>query len=688
MQRLVFEYSPAFIFACLLSGVAYAYVLYHNKHHWSKRVNQILFGLRALLVAIIAFLLLGPILKLTHNLFEKPAFVFLMDDSQSLREVKDSTQLQKIINNVRQQEQKLKDQEYEISLRGLSETPFSFFRNASSDLSGAIRSVVAEYEGKNLAGIVLVSDGIYNSGTSPLYLPLRVPVYAIGIGDTTERVDLSLKNTAYNKIVYQGNKFPVRAEVLVKGLPNENVTLSLLQNGKLITKQTQNSGSKSLLQFDFTPEAMDKGIQRLDVAIEIHNKEVNTKNNHSSIFVEVVSGRKKILVIAPAPHPDIKALRAVIEKNPNYEFLLHIQSVNEESLQLQPVDVDLVIFQQAIDENGKTAALYAKFNQSTTPVLSMLTSKSSLRQLAANGIPLTFENVGQTDEIMPVINDQFRAFGLSENVNSIFAKYPPVSVPFGKLNYPPAAQVLLWQRIGNVTTNRPLMIIWEDANKKSAALIGEGIWRWRLNEYDDHASTGSFDEVFGKLIQYLSTKDDKRKFKSFPLQNEFTDSESVVFESQVFNDLFEPIYGTKVNLEILDDQRKSMSFSYVTSLGNQRYRLSAMKEGVYKYKATTELNGKVEEVRGEFLVRQLDIESQNLTADFGLLRKLADETDGRFYQEDQMDQLSVGIEKAEVKSIIHSEDTYESIINLKIVFFLLLFLVSVEWFTRKSLGAY
>ncbi len=688
MQRLIFEYNPAFIVVCLLIGVVYAYVLYQSKYHWSKRVNQLLFGLRTLLVTIIALLLLGPVIKLTKNLFEKPAFVFLIDDSESIREVTDSLQRQKLLTDIERKAQELKDQDYDVTIRGLAEQQNPSFRNGTSDLSGAIRSVASDYEGKNLAGIVLVSDGIYNSGSSPVYLPLRVPVYTIGLGDTTERVDLSLKNIAFNKIAYQGNKFPIRAEVLVKGLPNQNVTVSLFHSNKLITKQTLNSGNKSLLQFDFQAEAIEKGIQRLDLVIDSHSSETNVRNNRSGIFIEVVEGKKKILVVAPAPHPDIKALRSVIEANSNYEFHLHIPAIKEDPAFLQPGDVDLAIFQQVLDESGKTTALYTKFNQSPTAVMTMLSSKTSLRQLAANGIPLTFETNGQTDEVMPVINDQFRDFAFSENVNTVLSKYPPVSVPFGKFSYPGTSQVLLWQRIGNVTTTRPLLISWDDATKKRAVLLGEGIWKWRITEYDDHGSTESFDEVFGKLIQYLSTKEDKRKFRSFPIQNEFTDAESVVFESQVFNDLFQPIYGNKINLELRDEKGKITPFSYVTGSGNQRYRVGVLKEGVYKYKASTELNGKTEEVRGEFLVSQQNIESQNLTADFGLLRKLASETGGRFYPAGQLDQLNAGIEKSEVKSVIHSEDSYNSIINLKIVFFLLLILISAEWFTRKYMGAY
>jgi hypothetical protein len=690
MQRLLFEYSPAFIFLCILVGVGYAFILYKNKYHWSKRTNQGLFVLRAVLVTLLTFLLLGPVLKLTQNSTEKPSVVFLVDDSESVREVIDSLKRQKLLSDLKTQSAALDENDFEIKLQGLAGQEDEInFKTSTSDLAGAIRSITASYEGKNLAGIVLVSDGIYNSGTSPLYLPMRIPVYAVGVGDTTERVDLSLKNIAFNKIAYQGNRFPVRAEVLVRGLSNQPVTVSLWRGGKMLAKQTENSGTQSLLSFDFQAEATDKGIQRLDVVVETNPSETNTKNNRSGIFVEVVEGRKKILLVAPAPHPDIKAIRSVVEKNSNYEFHLHIPGVKEANPSLlQPGNVDLVIFQQAVDVTGKTLAIYNQFLKSQTAFVAMLTSRSNLRQLAANGIPVAFENVGQLDEVTPSINDQFRDFTFSEDINTIFSKYPPIQVPFGKFNYPPTAQVLLWQRIGSVSTNRPLLFSLDEGGRKMAVLLGEGIWKWRLNEFDDFASTERFDEVFGKLIQYLSTKEEKKKFRSFPIQNEFTDAEPIIFESQVFNDLFEPVYGNRVNLELRDEQGVIKNYDYVLSQGSQRYRIGSLQEGVYRYKASTELNNKKEEVRGEFLVSKQNLEALNLTADFGLLRKLTDETGGKFYTADQISRLSNDIRNTKRKGIIHSEDSFNSIINLKAVFFLLLLLVSAEWFTRKFLGAY
>ena len=689
MQRLLFESSPAFIIVCIAAGLGYGYLLYTARHPWSKRINQLLFATRVVLVTFLAILLLGPILKLTNNIFEKPTFVLLVDNSLSIRETVDSTQRQVIQQQLQTVQQSLADQGFEVTQRNLAnETGTNFsFTHLNSDLAGAIREVTSDYEGKNLAGMALISDGIFNSGSSPLYNLSRVPVYTIGVGDTSERVDLVLKNLTYNKIAYQGNKFPLRAEVLVKGIENEQVSVSVFQSGKLINRQQSNSGSKQLLDFDFQLEAKEKGLQRYDVVLEVLSREVNQRNNKASAFIEVVEGKKKILLIAPAPHPDVKTFRSVIEKNSNYEFILHMPGIKEATT-AQLSEADLVVFQQAMDMDGKTISLFQKFFKNNSALLVTIGARTNLRQLQSAGIPLVFENVGQWDEATPLINSQFRDFSFSENINGVFSRYPPSAVPFGKFTFPSNAQVLLFQRIGSIATERPLVLSIEESNRKIGIIMGDGLWRWRLNEFAETEKTDAFDEVFGKLIQYLSTKEDKRKFRSFPLQNEFTNGEPVIFESQVYNDLFEQVYGNKINLELRDEEGKVKHYDYVTGTSNSRYRLGSLKEGVYRYKATTSISGKTEEARGEFLVTAQNIESQNLTADFGLLRKMAAQTGGKFYKAKDLSALSGDLAQTKVKSVIHSDESFNSLINLKWVFFLLLALIGAEWFTRKYSGGY
>lgn len=692
MQRLLFESSPYFIFLCAAVAFGYAFILYRARHTWSKQVNRLLFGLRALLVFLLAMLLLGPIIKLITNQYEKPTWVFLMDSSSSVAQGVDSMRITRVESELQEARMALQDNGYEVAWTDLGGESLEQleFKMPTSDLNRGIQNIIHQYEGRNLAGVVLLSDGIYNSGASPLYSPVRVPVYVIGVGDTIARTDLVLKNVAYNKVAYEGNKFPVRAQVLLQGVGNQDVTVTISKAGKVLFTQQKSAAGKSLLDFDFQLEATEKGMQRYDLSVRPVVAERNLRNNTASIFIEIVEGKKKIVLIAPAPHPDIKALKTVVEKNSNYEFVVHIPGVEEaDAALLKPGAAELFIFHQVADVSGKTTTLLQSLYKSNSSVLLMIGSGTNLRQLPAYEVPIQFESYGgQWDDVTPVVNTNFRDFSFSENSNGVFARYPPADVPFGKFSWPASANVLLYQRIGSVNTDRPLLMVWPDDNRKIAVLMGEGIWRWRLNEYADTGNTLVFDELFSKLVQYLSTLEDKRKFRCYPLQTEFSDAEPVVFESQVYNDLFELVYGNTITLDVRNEQGEVLKYNYVTSPGGARYRIGGLKEGVYRYKASTLINNKPEEVTGQFLVKAQNLETQNLTADFGLLRSLARQTGGKFYTANQIGTLTSELQQAKAASLIHSEETFNQLINLKWVFFLLVMLISMEWFMRKYLGSY
>jgi hypothetical protein len=692
VKNIILESHPAFILLCLAVAVGYAFLLYKTKHPWSGTLNKILLGGRTVLVFLLAFLLLGPIIRQIYNLYEKPVFVILEDNSVSVKETADSASLntlQKVLTAVKES---LDDAGYETFRKDLTGEDVTVinFTEPVSDLQGALRKVSNQYEGQSVAGVLLVSDGIYNSGLSPLYTAYSFPVYTLGVGDTVQRQDLAVKDLVYNKIAYQGNQFPIRAEILVKGFSNQNVTVSLIRSGTVIERQTKNSGTDQLLQVEFTIAASEQGIQRFEVRVEGKPEERNSRNNTSTAFIDVIEGKKKILVVANAPHPDIKTFRSIIDKNSNYEMILHIPGVEETDVKnLQPENIDLVIFHQAPDKRGRTRDLFQRFSSGKTSMFVIVGQQTDLNALTDNNVPLKFDQPPrQYDDVMPVVNPSFPYFLLSPEANSVFSGFPPVWVPFGRMQVPASSVTLLSQRIGSISTEKSLLWIDAPDNQKIAVMLGEGFWQWRLEEYSKNENTDAFDEVFGKLIQYLSTTDDKSRFKSYPVEQQFSDTEAVVFESQVYNEIYEPVFGNRIDLEITDDAGKKYQYNYVISRGNARYQVGGLKEGIYKYTASTTISGKEEKVRGQFLVTAQQAELQNLTADFDLLRKLSASTDGKFYNASQTDKLQADFSGKEATRVIHSEEKFDSLLNLKWVFFLLLALVSAEWFLRKFYGGY
>ena len=226
MQRLLLDQPPILIIACLALAAALTYILYRQRHSWSAAVNRTLAAIRFTLIFLLSILLLGPVLKLILNRTEDPTVVILTDNSSSIRLV-DSIRSNKLLMEITTLGETLKSNGYNVAVRGLdgTENP-SDFSLGTSDLDGALRRTANDFESENLAAVVLVSDGIYNSGVSPTFNSGFTPVMTVGVGDTIQRPDLRIRNLSYNKVAYQGNTFPIRAEVLATGIDRKSTRLN------------------------------------------------------------------------------------------------------------------------------------------------------------------------------------------------------------------------------------------------------------------------------------------------------------------------------------------------------------------------------------------------------------------------------------------------------------------------------
>src|SRR5690606_24781313 len=168
---------------------------------------------------------------------------------------------------------KLEDTNYEEFLKSFSnslpasELDHINFTHPSSDLHQLLQSMRSDYEAKNLAGVVLLSDGIHNKGMSPEYAHYEFPVYTLGRGDTIPKKDLNLRTLFYNKVSYQGNKFPLVAEIDQHGFAGTKVGLVVEKNGREIQRQ-ELTLEEELQKIEFQLEANDIGLQHYIVRID------------------------------------------------------------------------------------------------------------------------------------------------------------------------------------------------------------------------------------------------------------------------------------------------------------------------------------------------------------------------------------------------------------------------------------
>jgi len=694
---MIFEESPWFIPLCLFLGAVYAYVLYKPKGPWSPMVGGIMAISRFFVVSLLAFLLIGPIIRQIKNSIEAPVVVFLIDNSSSLKERTDSVRLNNILKQVEDVREQLESDGFNTQIRTFGdEQPSKIssqikFDYASTDLNQLLDKAGREFEGRNLAACVLVSDGIYNSGISPAFTSYGFEVFPVGIGDTIPRKDLLVKNVIHNQISYQGNIFPVTAEIANQGFDDQITTVSIKHGGKVIQSQPVKLSSREpLARVDFKVDANEQGLQHYEITVAPVDGELTYKNNSKQAYVDIVAGKEKILIIAAAPHPDIKAIRSALDKNQNYETLLYIPGISDELRQeVETGKFDLVIFYQVPDARGLLRKYYEQFVNSDASVLTIVGPTTNLSLFNAQNGLITLQNLRfQPDQVTAYFNTLFTPFQLSEKLQKMLSEYPPVIVPFGRIQNQVEHEVYLYQKVGKVETTNPMLLIEPSATRKRAIMLGTGFWRWNLNEYLHTEDHSAFDELISKLVQYLSSREDKRKFKVYPVNPEFTTSEGVDFETEIYDDLFERIYNLKVDLTITGPDGKKSQYSYVPTETQSQYTVRGLNEGIYKYTARVEINGSPETANGEFLVKELELENLNLTADFGLLRNLAHQSGGSFFEAGGIENISNTLNERSYPGIIHSSEAYLPLINLKFNFFVLLLLITFEWFNRKYQGSY
>ncbi len=295
---------------------------------------------------------------------------------------------------------------------------------------------------------------------------------------------------------------------------------------------------------------------------------------------------------------------------------------------------------------------------------------------------------GKADKVTAKFNSNFNLFNLDGDKLNILERLPPVLSPFGDYKPTSGSEIILYQRVGSLVTPKPLLIANTTTTRKSAIFAGEGLWQWRLEEFALTDKQEIVDEIIMKTLQLISVKDDKRKLRVYPIAPEFSVDEKIIFENEAYNDIYERIFNQEIKLDITDEKGKVRNYTYTINKDNSRFEITGLTEGVYRYKAATQVLGKSEMVDGQFIVRNTDLENLNSTADFNMLRTLASQNNGQFFVANQLEKLKDFLSSNKAPDKVSSIEEMNEFINLKWVFFVLLALASIEWSVRKYLGSY
>ena len=699
MENLSFQYPTWYLFLCALLGLAYALLVYFRSTTFKEQaawLNWLLGALRFLTVTALAILLLSPLIKSLLTDTKKPVIVLAQDQSESVIGELDEAALQQYKTAYQTLKSSLSEnydlKEYAFGSEVREGVDFNF-TDKVSNLSEMLKSLYDLYSNQNLGAIVLSTDGIYNEGSNPIYAGNRLgaPIYTVALGDTTPKKDLLIKRVYHNKIAYLGDKFNIEIDIAAQNCNNSRTSLVISKIDKGQVRKLQEvpltiDKNDFFATQEITLDADQAGVQRFRIAINAVAGEVTRSNNVKDIFIDVLDARQKILIIANSPHPDLTAIRQAVSKNENYE--IKVDYIDR--LKANITDYNFVILHQLPSSTQDAGAILTQIQVKKLPHLFIVGSQTHIGLLNNAQSLLNISGDGKnTNDVQATFAPDFSLFTVGDGTKSALPSFAPLTAPFGEFREATNTQILLYQRIGKIDTKYPLLVMGEENGVKKGVLAAEGIWKWRLFDYLQNKNHAIFEEIFGKTIQYLTLKEDKRKFRISLDKNIFNENEPIILDAEVYNDNYELVNEADVSLIIKNSEGKEFPFTF-NKTGNA-YSLNAglFPVGNYTYQGKTFFNGQQLSYNGQFSVQPIQLESFETTANHGLLRILSEQHGGELVYPNALASISDKIKnKKSVKPVIYQTTRTRSVINLKWVFFLLMGFLSLEWFMRRYHGAY
>ncbi len=662
--------------------------LFADLQKWKKNLMT---ALRFVFIFIILLLLLNPVFKSTGTVIQKPVVVFVQDNSKSLILNRDSSyyknQYKKDIDALLEKLRNSYDLKYLQFSESTTTDSVLDYSGSTTDISSIFPEVISRFSGMNLGAVIIATDGIYNRGVNPGYSNnLNFPVYSIALGDTITQKDLVLKDIMHNRIAFLGNKFPLKVFINAEKCPEKESEIIIRRDEKIVYSAKfslpENTPSTTL-EIELTADK--SGVQQYETELRHLKDEISYENNHSTFVVNVIDNRNKILLLANAPHPDLGAIKSALKDNPDFE--LSVKYINDINVNIK--DYDLVILHQLPSLQNKATNVLSEIEKNSIPALYILGTSSSLQAFNSLGTGLEITNMSnKTDDASPVANPSFLSFDPGVDASVFYKNLSPLKVFFGEYKFSGDTRIFLYQSVNGVKTQKPLIAFTEQNKSKNGFITGEGIWRWRIDDYKYNSEHTGFNTLINRLVQYLMVRrvQDKLTVES---KQVFSENEQVVLNASFYNEAYELVPNLEIVINLKNESGKE--FRYISGNFGNSYRtdIGRLPAGTYQYTAKTLFDNKEYTASGEFIVQKINIEALVTTARHNVLYQLAELTGGKVFYPDNMMQIPETLKQnSGVTDIAYTDEKLHTITDLYLIFFVILLFAAAEWILRKYWGGY
>lgn len=672
------------LFICVLSWYSYK-----NYTTISLKWKIGLSSLRALSLIIILFLFLNPFFKKTENVQIKPKIAVLLDGSESTAikkgEYSGIADYQKIIAELRNAPSISELEFFSFGNSLQLQDPEEFTPNLpATNLYEAIESITTSNSDYNSA--ILISDGIVTAGKNPIIQSSNspFPIHVIGVGDTSRVKDVAIKNVITNATGFTETLHSIDVDISHFGFANQTITVKLASGSEVISsKQITLNKDRQIETINFELPLNSAGLKQYSVEIDPVTGEWIGENNSSVFSIDVLDSKKRILHIASAIHPDVKALRSILATNENIELSSYtylgsrpaVKNISEESSKF-----DLIIVHGSVNEKISTELALDEIDAST---FSILLPNETIED-SYSGFKLIDLRNAELFNVQFSMNADNSEHPILELPDINFNSTAPIQSSISSSAVYPESNTLFESNYQNIPTDSPILTIVEQGNKRRSHFNASGWFKMYLSQNIQEREF--IETLISNIVDWTSSNPDNRLLKVSPTKSIFNSSEIPIINASLINENGEVESSGIVEITI-DGDNFTSDFT-MSNLNNGNYQLQApnLPEGRYSFSATARKgNRDIDTQTGEFLISKSNIELANTIRNDNLLRGIANNSNGLFidYKDYKgfwnTDKISSSlIAKTEV------QENYLFPVRSLYWFLLVLIFLGSEWLLRKK----
>lgn len=304
------------------------------------RDRVVLSALRVALIALIVFCLFRPTLVLRAAVPQQNFIGVLLDDSRSMQIAdNDGAPRAELIRSefgsadrglLRRLSDRFMVRTFRFSgtLSRLEAEDALTFSGGQTRLGAALDGARQELAGLPLAGLVVVTDGADTAEESldRSLLALRsqgIPVFTVGVGQETLPRDIQIGRVSTPRSALKGTTLMVDVMIDQTGYAGRTVTLDVEDDGRIVGSQQVTlpaDGSAATARVRFA--VADAGPRLFRFRVAPQDGELVTENNAREAMIDVQDRREKILYFQGEPRYDVGFIMRAVADDPNLQVVL------------------------------------------------------------------------------------------------------------------------------------------------------------------------------------------------------------------------------------------------------------------------------------------------------------------------------------------------------------------------------